>query len=817
MALTKKYSPENISNNLYSVPTEEITMNISAEHAHSIIARLTDLYTNPIEATVREIISNGVDAHVKAHNESPLEVKIPSALSPVFVVKDYGVGMSPSDIQHIYSQYGASTKMDDFSQIGAYGLGAKAPLSYCNKFTVSTVQDGVKTTFTVSREESKNVVKIIGQAPTEDANGTEVSIPVMDKDTQSFASEVMKMKRYDFQNLLQVSGNSKSHRNNYPFRQDSDREKKFYFFTDLVLDEASGTTGKMWIGGARLQDALDTVAGGGRHYNQEKSITGILQGYPYILRSQYYDNDAILIELKPGVVDFSSSRDNVTENHRKQAVVDKVDAILKDKDLVRAFIFRMLEEFGLQAMLRTGKMRFTDKGKALLQLNDTFDLTDYEVMPDLTLGKLLKLDEPRKNVAVFSQMNLKQDGSRTISRVVENKIVADSVNGNNDFLTSDVFTRTSKEVTAYLKNNLVGDERIPNRGTLMLNALSSLANPLVVAVEKVSAEDQVRIFNVRKHIVQKLINGKAQLPHNGYVSAEFVFFNGEIPPAIKNLLEKDENSKVITVEEAFELAKNERTEKQAREAIDHSTFMATEWRPNQWSSAKDVKVDDFIANKNYYLVLSRDNYSVSFVLNQLYSEDVLAPEDVEEGRIKILALNGAKITSKQLTALAPTGRIFAAADWRNNSLAGQELMQNKKHLVNYIPTVKNIPANGFISLVIQNTLNDLADDFIKLWNTDELQLPLASEISKKYLTDKDRYQRRLSQQEIVKALGANEQLVTLANSLNNFFNRERSTANFLDNISVSTRYILATDIEKNLVNVLLNVLVENAPRLGDSK
>ena len=151
---------------LFAARTEKVEMTLNTDSALAqslLIQRLTELYEDPIEATVRETVSNAIDAVSVATSGSEPEVHIykPTSLNPVFTVKDNGVGMTYEDLKNVYSKYGASTKADDLEQIGAYGLGAKAPLSYGTEFTVTSVKDGEKTTVMVAREEMTNFIKII--------------------------------------------------------------------------------------------------------------------------------------------------------------------------------------------------------------------------------------------------------------------------------------------------------------------------------------------------------------------------------------------------------------------------------------------------------------------------------------------------------------------------------------------------------------------------------------------------------------------------------------------------------------------------------
>jgi hypothetical protein len=148
----------------------------SVAHLMSV---LTDLYSDPELAVIREYSTNALDSQIAAGVSRPIEVTTPNPLSMFFKVKDYGLGMDEDDIQNIYSKYGASTKRDSDSVVGMLGLGCKSALTYTQQFTLNSVKDGVKYMVAVSRtEDGSGVMEIIDASPTDEPNGVEVVVPV---------------------------------------------------------------------------------------------------------------------------------------------------------------------------------------------------------------------------------------------------------------------------------------------------------------------------------------------------------------------------------------------------------------------------------------------------------------------------------------------------------------------------------------------------------------------------------------------------------------------------------------------------------------
>ena len=67
----------------------------------SFIARLLrdDMYSDKTLAVVREYCTNAVDAHQKAGiGETPIRIKVPTAMEPVLKIRDFGAGIVKEEI-----------------------------------------------------------------------------------------------------------------------------------------------------------------------------------------------------------------------------------------------------------------------------------------------------------------------------------------------------------------------------------------------------------------------------------------------------------------------------------------------------------------------------------------------------------------------------------------------------------------------------------------------------------------------------------------------------------------------------------------------
>lgn len=148
------------------------------------------LYTDKILAPIREYSTNAMDAHVEAGKPNePILVKLPNRFSPVFAVRDYGIGMDDNRIWQVFCNYGSSTKRGTNEQVGMLGIGSKSAFAYpnCKSFTVVSIRGGVKKSFVCHKGGcSEGELVQLSEETTTDKDGLEIQIPVSANDIQQF-------------------------------------------------------------------------------------------------------------------------------------------------------------------------------------------------------------------------------------------------------------------------------------------------------------------------------------------------------------------------------------------------------------------------------------------------------------------------------------------------------------------------------------------------------------------------------------------------------------------------------------------------------
>ena len=148
----------------------------------------SNIYSDKILAVVREYSTNGWDGHIlNGTPDRQLRVTLPTSLSPVFKVRDFGVGLSEESVMHIYTSYGTSTKDSSNDFNGTFGLGSKSAFAYGNTFGITSYFNGVKTLYTAYLDET-NIGKIRKEysEPTSEKNGVEIEIAVKSADIRQF-------------------------------------------------------------------------------------------------------------------------------------------------------------------------------------------------------------------------------------------------------------------------------------------------------------------------------------------------------------------------------------------------------------------------------------------------------------------------------------------------------------------------------------------------------------------------------------------------------------------------------------------------------
>ncbi len=289
-----------------------------------------NLYKNVIRAIIRELSCNALDAHVMAGTEDrAFDIHLPTTFEPYFAVRDYGIGLDDYGVRNVYLTYFGSTKRNDNSQIGAWGLGSKSPLGYTDNFTVTAVKDGIERIYSVFKnEDGIPSISIICENPTDKHNGLEVRLAVVsDSDIAYFREQAA-----DVLQWFKVKPN---------FNVDVAHEVPDNMITGLggCIDVVEGSH-------------LSKVVHGNIAYNLDSSMLGLR----YDDQARRLASFGINLHMEHGTVEYSMSREELSYTER---TVKNIVSVLKTAtdDLVNklAESFSGLHQY--DAYLKLGEIK----------------------------------------------------------------------------------------------------------------------------------------------------------------------------------------------------------------------------------------------------------------------------------------------------------------------------------------------------------------------------------------------------------------------------------------------------------------------------
>lgn len=294
-----------------SMAGDSVTMGFAVGAERKLMALLANLYSDPILAVIRELSNNAWDSHVEARQtDVPIEVILPSPLSPYITIRDHGVGLSVRDIHELYSQYGATTKDKTNEQTGFMGVGSKAPLSYQHQFTTIATKDGVRATVSVSVDaEGVGQMLIVDTSSTSDGNGVEVQVPVKAGDVGKFESAAREFFSYWDKGHVLINGKEPKHVGGMVVARagQSSAAGNHEYTIRLIQDND-------------YRNAKSKVLMGGVAYPTDK-----LGPYELGIPSNY----AIVAEVPLGAVEIAPSREALTYSPMTVAVLDKIKRSFK--------------------------------------------------------------------------------------------------------------------------------------------------------------------------------------------------------------------------------------------------------------------------------------------------------------------------------------------------------------------------------------------------------------------------------------------------------------------------------------------------------
>jgi anti-sigma regulatory factor (Ser/Thr protein kinase) len=168
------------------------------------------IYSDKIKAVVREYVCNAIDEHSKHNISSDVKISLlkDEDHSYRFAVRDFGKGLSESDVRNVFGMYFRSTKSKSNDSIGGFGIGSKAGHCYSDTFFVTSHFNGTKSTYTCMLGGGDTGVPIghiykIDECPTSES-GIEISLKVENHDHNRFDKEILSFVRFSTANIIYI-------------------------------------------------------------------------------------------------------------------------------------------------------------------------------------------------------------------------------------------------------------------------------------------------------------------------------------------------------------------------------------------------------------------------------------------------------------------------------------------------------------------------------------------------------------------------------------------------------------------------------------
>lgn len=374
-----------------TIPLRSAQATIKPEFIKKFIeATRTSIYGDKVLACVREVLCNAFDSHRRAGVPLNLiRVEMPNYENNYsFIVRDYGTGLTGDQGLQVFSSFGESDKGGDISQIGQYGVGAKAPHAVVDTFHVNCYKDGMKYELTSTTVESQNAsagsVNIMSESQTDEPNGVEVIVPGVSAQIHNFITRIT-----DIISLLDAED------------------------IPLNLLESGKITQRVpvWTHTFDNGDRLRLFTGqSGPSFNNAKTIINLGGCYmrsAATLDSKLRDGAFLVLDADPNYITAAMSRevDELTEKSEEyyEKVIDELELIiLQGENILKSdkkFIDYNTELQGQYITHARTNLKATIGGKTKITLEGMPEIKKHVIM--VTERQFRNMDESLDQATIF--------------------------------------------------------------------------------------------------------------------------------------------------------------------------------------------------------------------------------------------------------------------------------------------------------------------------------------------------------------------------------------------------------------------------------
>lgn len=301
-----------------------------AQSSHVMDMFSNRLYSNKIKAVIRELSTNAWDAHIMADTTHLVpDMTLPTRKSPEFRLRDYGTGMSQSDLEEMYSRYGESNKNHSDLFNGCMGIGSKSPFAYAASFTTTSYFNGKKYVYVNAKDmDNMPTMRLMSVADTDEPNGLEISFAVDSDDISDFEEEAEEVMAW-FPKCFKVYGTKTFSPKKYKYvLERSEWKIREYSYYDIgsyvIMGNVAYPIDQEHTAFQEEFDEGQDKTSWYQHYNRNQS-NGRSRHYVDLLNSN------LELHFDIGEVEMDASREGLQYTKRTvKAICDRLDKIIAE-------------------------------------------------------------------------------------------------------------------------------------------------------------------------------------------------------------------------------------------------------------------------------------------------------------------------------------------------------------------------------------------------------------------------------------------------------------------------------------------------------
>lgn len=137
----------------------------------------SNLYSQPMQSFLREIVSNAIDSHKEAGVEEPIILDIGDTDWEIYIrIQDFGTGLGEQKFNEVYKFMGSSTKRESNDYIGSFGIGKFSVLAISDSAYITDRYNGIETKYLMYKDQMSLKIDRLYKKETTERNGVEVLV-----------------------------------------------------------------------------------------------------------------------------------------------------------------------------------------------------------------------------------------------------------------------------------------------------------------------------------------------------------------------------------------------------------------------------------------------------------------------------------------------------------------------------------------------------------------------------------------------------------------------------------------------------------------